>query len=139
MFSSKFVKIAKVDWELRELEYNELLEEVATLRLEKEELEKTQSDFLMGIVKKQSAEIAKLLKYKEQDDILFSYEQSNDEKNEIIKNQKSIIKDLEATNKQLLASYQKEANMNTLLSRKIIDGKYDCETYKTVSTFQVRT
>ena len=137
MFSSKFVKILKTDWEQRELEYNNLLEEIAALKAENEELKKSQSDFLIDVVKKQSAEIARLSKYQEQDDLLFSYEQSNDEKNKIIEAQNSIIEELEEKNKQLLVSYQKVANMNKLLISKIKDDKYECETYKTVSTFKI--
>lgn len=137
MFSSKFVKILKTDWEQRELEYNNLLEEIAVLKAENEELKKSQSDFLIDVVKKQSAEIARLSKYQEQDDLLFSYEQSNDEKNKIIETQNYLIEELEEKNKQLLVSYQKVANMNKLLISKIKDDKYECETYKTVSTFKI--
>jgi len=137
MFSSKFVKILKTDWEQRELEYNNLLEEIAALKAENEELKKSQSDFLIDVVKKQSAEIARLSKYQEQDDLLFSYEQSNDEKNKIIETQNYLIEELEEKNKQLLISYQKVADMNKLLISKIKNNKYECETYKTVSTFKI--
>jgi len=131
------VKILKTDWEQRELEYNNLLEEIAALKAENEELKKSQSDFLIDVVKKQSAEIARLSKYQEQDDLLFSYEQSNDEKNKIIETQNYLIEELEEKNKQLLISYQKVADMNKLLISKIKNNKYECETYKTVSTFKI--
>lgn len=135
MFSSNYVKISKVDWETRELEHNELLEEIARLKAENAELQKNQSPLLMGVVKKQSGEIEKLLKYKEQDDALFSYEQSNDQHLKTIRLQAEKIEQLENENATILTAYQKESTMTSLLSKKIVNGKYDCETYRTVSEF----
>ena len=138
MFSSKYVKILKVDWEAREEEYNELLERVAELEAKNAELEKTQSPLLMNTIKKQSDEISKLLKYKENDDLLYSYEQSNDKQLETIKKQQKEIQELKKENEILLQAYKNESNMTSLLSKKIVNGKYDCKTYRTVSEFEIR-
>jgi len=138
MFSSKYVKILKVDWEVREIEHNELLERVAELEARNAELEKTQSPLLMNTIKRQSDEISKLLKYKDQDDTLYSYEQTNDKHLATIRKQQKEIQDLKEENEIILQAYKKESNMTSLLSKKIVNGKYDCETYKTVSEFEIR-
>jgi len=136
MFSSNYVKIAKVDWEVRELEYNEMLQKISELEAKNAELEKGQSPMLMNIVKRQSDEIAKLMKYKNQDDALYSYEQTNDKHLKTIKTQSVKIDELTQENETILFAYQKESNMSSLLARKIVNGKYDCETYRTVSQFE---
>ena len=56
MFDTKWMKILKED-------FNTLKQAVLDLQNEKAELLKTQSKFLMDIVKKQSDEIKRLSKY----------------------------------------------------------------------------
>jgi len=137
MFSSKYVKIAKTDWENIKRDYNDLLAEVAVLKAENKELKEQSSEFLMGVVKKQSEEIKKLMKYKAQDDALFSYEQTNDKHLKTIRKQEERIKELKNENDVLLQAFQREASTSSLLARKIAESKFGCEEYKTVSQLDI--
>ena len=137
MFSSKYVKIAKTDWENIKRDYNDLLAEVAVLKAENKELRDESSEFLMTVVKKQSEEIKKLMKYKAQDDALFSYEQSNDKHLKTIRKQEERIKELENENETLLHAFQREASTSSLLAKKIAEANFGCEKYKTVSQLDI--
>ena len=128
MFNSKFVKIEKTQWEQIKDDYNILL-------ARNKALEETQSEFLMGIVEKQSDEISKLMKYQENDDLLYSYEQSYKEQSKKVKSLEDEVAELKIINAQLQQSYNKESTMTTLLARKIIDT--DCPKYETVSKLDI--
>ena len=128
MFDSKFVKIEKVQWEQIKEDYN-------TLIARNKVLEENQSKFLMGIVAKQSDEIKKLTKYQENDDLLYSYEQTHKKQVNQIKSLEDELAELKTLNAQLQQSYNKESAMTTLLARKIIDT--ECPKYETVSKLDI--
>ena len=129
MFSSNYVKIDKNDWEQIKTDYNAMLQKI-------KELESRQPDVLMKLVERQSAEIEKLLKYKEQDDALYSYEQTCQNHLKTINSQKEEIAKLKQENERLLNMYQKEANMSSLLANKLADSPR-CPEYKTVSKYEI--
>jgi len=124
MFSSKFVKIDKIEWETIKNDYNALLADNARLK-------ENQSEFLMGIVKKQSDTIKTLTVYQEQDETLYSYEQTLEEQKLKIKELESQLAAAKKESAQYLNAYQKESTMTTLLAGKIASNP--CPQYKTVS------
>lgn len=119
---NNFVKLAKSEWSQIKKDYNEMREEIKSQKV---------------VIKKQSDEIAKLMKYKENDDLLFSYETSRE-------NQKNIIKSLE----QELMSAKKETEdvrkwlhaeklINDLMVEKL-SSQHPCHTLDTVSILDIR-
>jgi regulator of replication initiation timing len=63
MFDSKYKKILITDLEALTLEIQEMREQIDTLTAENKKLKENQSEFLMGVVKKQSDTIKTLSHY----------------------------------------------------------------------------
>jgi len=138
MFDSKYRKVLKTDLEAITLEMTEMREQIATLTSRNEVLEENQSEFLMSIVKKQSDTIKTLSHYQEQDDALYSYEQSNEKQKAEIKGLKAELleaKDLTDNYKQ---AYVLENNMSNLLIERVVSTKKSCVEYQTASLLDIR-
>ena len=124
MFSSKFVKIDRIEWETIKNDYNFLL-------ADNKRLKENQSEFLMGIVKRQSDTIKTLTVYQDQDETLYSYEQTHEEQKDRIKELETQLAEAKNESQRYLKAYQKESTMTTLLAGKIASNP--CPQYKTVS------
>lgn len=122
MIFDKFVKITKSDWSQIKKDYNSMIQEIKDQK---------------AISKRQSKELEKLLKYKENDDLLFSYENS-------IKDQRNSIKTLEDELEQAKAeiiSIKKQLDtekmINDLIADKLV-SEYRNANLKTVSLMDIK-
>ena len=131
----KKVTLTKAEWE-----------EIQELFKQKEErineLEKTQAPQLMEIIKKQSATIEQLSKYKEQDDLLFNYENYTKELNQKVQRLEAEVEGLKTEVETYKHAFEKELNMSNLLAKKLVDMPTrihkPCPEYEQVSILDLK-
>jgi len=138
MFSSKYKKVLVSDLEAITLEMQEMREQIATLTSRNEVLEANQSEFLMGVVKKQSETIKTLSHYQEQDEALYSYEQSNEKQRAEIKRLKAELQEAKDLTDNYKQAYTLESNMSDLLIERVVSTKKSCVEYQTASLLDIR-
>jgi len=130
MFSKNYVKLPKTEWEQIKKDYNELLRE-------NKELKENQNDFLIETIAKQSEEIKKLLKYKEQDDLLYSYEKTVEEQNRKIKELENALNEAKKDIEIYRKAYEQEQKIGSLLLEKITESNNKCPEYQEVSRLDI--
>lgn len=118
---NRYVKLTKREWEKIKTNFNEMI---------------VQNKVQEALIKKQSYEIEKLLKYKEKDDLLFSYETSNkDQKNTI----KVLEQELELANDEIKA-VRKRLNTERLINNLMVQklrSEYPYHRLETVSIVDI--
>jgi cell division protein FtsB len=138
MFDSKYKKILITDLEALTLEIQEMREQIDTLTAENKKLKENQSEFLMGVVKKQSDTIKTLSHYQSQDEALYSYEQSNAKDKAEIKKLKAELLEARSLTDNYKQAYTLESNMSDLLIERVVSTKKSCVEYDTVSLLDIR-
>jgi len=138
MFDRKYSKVLKTDLEAITLEMQEMKDEIATLTARNKVLEENQSEFLMSIVKRQSATIEKLSHYQEQDEALYSYELSNAKDKAEIKDLKARLSEANGLTENYNQAYKLERNMSDMLIERVVATKKSCPKYETVSLLDIR-
>jgi len=138
MFNSKYKKVLVSDLDAITLEMNEMREQIATLTSRNTILEENQSEFLMNVVKKQSDTIKTLSHYQEQDDALYSYEQSNEKQRAEIKGLKAELLEAKSLTDNYKQAYVLETNMSNLLIERVVSTKKSCVEYQTASLLDIR-
>jgi len=119
MFREKYVKIERKDWEQIKTDYNELL---------------TERKALKSNIGKQADIIQTLTKYKNQDDVLYSYEQE-------LPKLRSDVKLLKKESDNLARRLRAEIEISKLLieelGKKSIEVYRKCDEYETVSLLDI--
>ena len=119
MFKEKYVKIERKDWEQIKTDYNELLKEGKDLK---------------SIMKTQSDTFETLSKYKNQDDVLYSYEQ---ELPKLRSDVKLLKKESDNLAKRLRAEIEISKLLIEELGKKSIEVYRKCDEYETVSLLDI--
>ncbi len=137
MFDSKYVKVLKTDLEILNTEVQDMKEQIAQLEADKKILEEKQSEFLMGVVKKQSDTIEKLSHYQSQDEALYSYELSNEKDKAEIKDLKARLSEANGLTENYNQAYKLERNMSDMLIERVVATKKSCPKYETVNVLDI--
>jgi len=124
------VKVLKTDLDTLTTEVQDMKLQIEQLEADKKLLEANQSEVLM-------VENEKLKHYKNQDDALYSYEQSNAKDKAEIKELKAKLNEANGLTENYNQAYQLERNMSDMLIERVVATKQSCIEYKTVNVLDI--
>jgi cell division septum initiation protein DivIVA len=136
-FNNKFVKIKNEDWEDIKTDYNQLVQDNKQLRAQVQAGTSDEIQQLKDIIQKQTESLKNMTKWKDNDDLLFSYENGNQEKLKKIHALESKVTSLENELEDFSFAYKKEAEMSSLLAKKLATYTGTYPQYKTVSKYDI--
>ena len=135
-FNKNFVKIKNEDWEDIKTDYNQLVQDNKQLRAQVQAGASDEIQQLKDIIAKQSESLKQMAKWKDNDDLLYSYEQSNKTDKQTIKQLETKVAILEEANEKITNAYKTEKAISDSLIEKLTQYT-NCEDYRTVSKFDI--
>jgi len=128
-FKSSHVKVEAKEWDAIKEEFNQLVQENKNLREQVKACTSERVQELEDIIAKQSASLEEMVKWKNNDDLIFHHEETAKQRKKEIKNLKAEVQELQKHNDDLEWELKKKQAMSSLLIEKL--SKY--QDYQTVT------